>query len=193
MSLTLRAALAAVVLIVPVSAELIWPSVGDSGHLLFAVAQLIGWFLVATVVRDGAGRHPETSSTRAGRVGRRLLLSGCALQILFALVYGGSAADRTASRLKRRSCSSCSASSPPSSEASSGGQRCCAPAWLASPASACSRRLSSALLAIAVGVDPFHDVFLLSSYAAWVLVGRGLEAPAQPKTKRSSEVSAASR
>jgi hypothetical protein len=26
-------------------------------------------------------------------------------------------------------------------------------------------------LAMAVGGDPFHDVFLLSSYAAWAVVG----------------------
>ena len=57
MTLTLRAVLAALALIVPVSAELIWPAVGDSGHVFFAAAQLVGWFLVATVVRDGASRH----------------------------------------------------------------------------------------------------------------------------------------
>ena len=31
-------------------------------------------------------------------------------------------------------------------------------------------------LAMMVGSDPFHDVFLLSSYAGWVLVGRGFAA-----------------
>ena len=31
------------------------------------------------------------------------------------------------------------------------------------------------LLAMAVGTDPFHDVFLLSSYAAWVAVGVGAD------------------
>ena len=39
-------------------------------------------------------------------------------------------------------------------------------------------------LAVLVGSDPFHDVFLVSSYAAWVLVGRGFDAlgsaPASP-------------
>ncbi len=30
-------------------------------------------------------------------------------------------------------------------------------------------------LAMALGMDPFHDVFLLSSYAAWVAVGMGAE------------------
>ena len=192
MSLTLRAVLAALVLIVPVSAELIWPSVGDSGHLLFAVSQLIGWFLVATVVREGAGRHPETNQTRAGRLGRRLLLGGCSLQMLFALVYGGTAA---------------AAGEP--AEASfllfllgflgifAGGLgwgRALLRAGLARLAGvgvlACS---VLGFLAIAVGVDPFHDMFLLSSYAAWVLVGRGLEAPRRAMSERSGEISAASR
>ena len=191
MSLTLRAALAAVVLIVPVSAELIWPSVGDSAHLLFAAAQLIGWVLVATVVRDGAGRHPATSSTRARRVGRRLLLSGCALQVLFALVYGGSAVID---------------GEPAEASfllfllgflATFVGGVVWGPALLRAglPRLAGVGVLAIAvlgLLAIAVGVDPFHDVFLLSSYAAWVLVGRGLDAPAQPR-ERPSGVSAASR
>jgi hypothetical protein len=191
MSLTLRAALAAVALIVPVSAELIWPSVGDSAHLLFAAAQLIGWVLVATVVRDGASRHPATSSTRAGRVGRRLLLSGCALQVLFALVYGGSAVID---------------GEPAEASfllfllgflATFVGGVVWGPALLRAglPRLAGVGVLATAvlgLLAIAVGVDPFHDVFLLSSYAAWVLVGRGLDAPAH-RRERSSEVSAASR
>ena len=39
-------------------------------------------------------------------------------------------------------------------------------------------------LAMLVGTDPFHDVLLISSYAAWVVVGRGLtslgSAPATP-------------
>jgi len=191
MSLTLRAALAAVVLIVPVSAELIWPSVGDSGHVVFAAGQLIGWVLVATVVRDGAGRNPETSSTRAGRVGRRLLLVGCAVQVLFTLVYGGSAVID---------------GEPAEASfllfllgflATFVGGVVWGPALLRAglPRLAGLGVLATAvlgLLAIAVGVDPFHDVFLLSSYAAWVLVGRGLDAPAQ-RMERASEVSAASR
>ena len=192
MTLTLRAVLAALALIVPVSAELIWPAVGDSGHVFFAAAQLVGWFLVATVVRDGASRHPETSSTRSGRVGSRLLLSGCALQILFALVYGGSAVIQ---------------GEPAEASfllfllgflATFVGGVVWGPALLRAGLARLAGIgvLATAvlgLLAIAVGVDPFHDVFLLSSYAAWVLVGRGLEAPAHRKAMRSSEFSAGSR
>ena len=192
MSLTVRAVLAALALVVPVSAELIWPSLGDSGHLLFAVTQLVGWCLVATVVRDGAGRLPETSTTRAARVGRRLLLAGCALQMLFALVYGGSAAID---------------GEPAEASfllfllgflATFVGGLVWGPALLRAGLAhlAGVGVLAMAVLgflAIAVGADPFHDVFLLSSYAAWVLVGRGLDAPARSTTSRSGEVSAASR
>ena len=192
MSLTLRSVLAALLLIAPVSAELIWSSVGESGHLFFAAGQLIGWFLVATVVRDGAGRHPATGSTRAGRVGRRLLLSGCALQMLFALVYGGSAVID---------------GEPVEASfllfllgflTTFVGGLVWGPALLriGLVRIAGFGVLAMAVLgflAIAVGVDPLHDVFLLSSYAAWVLVGRGLELPARTTTQRAGEVSAASR
>jgi len=192
MSLTLRSVLAALLLVVPVSAELIWPSLGDSGHLLFAAAQLIGWFLVATVVRAGAGGNPEPTSTRAGRVGRRLLLSGCALQMVFALAYGGSAVID---------------GEPAEASfllfllgflAMFVGGLVWGPALLrAGPAHLAGVGvLATAVLgflAIAVGADPFHDLFLLSSYAAWVLVGRGLDAPPRSSTKRSREVSAGSR
>ena len=192
MSLTLRSVLAALLLVLPVSAELIWPSLGDSGHLLFAAAQLIGWFLVATVVRAGASKNPESTSTRAGRVGRRLLLAGCALQILFALAYGGSAVID---------------GEPAEASfllfllgflAMFVGGVVWGPALLrAGPArSAGVGVLATAVLgflAIAVGADPFHDLFLLSSYAAWVLVGRGLDAPPRSSAKRSGEVSAGSR
>jgi hypothetical protein len=40
-------------------------------------------------------------------------------------------------------------------------------------------------LAMAVGVDPFHDIFLLSSYVAWVAVGLGVDRTA---TEREEEV-----
>ena len=83
-----RAIAAAGALIIPVVAELIWPSFGDSGHLVFAICQLIGWVLVASVIVDIDRLFPSLSTTRGGRVGRRVLLIGCALQVLFALTYG---------------------------------------------------------------------------------------------------------
>jgi hypothetical protein len=192
MSLTLRSVLATLLLAVPVSAELIWPSLGDSGHLLFAVAQLVGWFLVGTVLRAGAGRHPGSTSTRAGRLGRRLLLSGCVLQMLFAVVYGGSAVI---------------GGEPAGASfllfllgflATFVGGVLWGPALLRTGRARLAGVgvLATAVLgflAIAVGTDPFHDLFLLSSYAVWVLVGRGLDVPARSDTKRSGEVSAGSR
>ena len=47
-----RSIAAAGALIIPVVAELIWPSFGDSGHLVFAICQLIGWVLVASIIVD---------------------------------------------------------------------------------------------------------------------------------------------
>jgi hypothetical protein len=42
---------------------------------------------------------------------------------------------------------------------------------------------------MAVGVDPFHDIFLLSSYAAWVAVGGGIERVDQPEQVLVSDAS----
>ena len=84
-----RAIAAAGALISPVVAELIWPSFGDSGHLVFAICQLIGWVLVASIVVDVDRRFPSLRTTRGGRIGGRVLLIGCGLQVLFALAYGG--------------------------------------------------------------------------------------------------------
>ena len=39
-------------------------------------------------------------------------------------------------------------------------------------------------LAMLVGSDPFHDVFLVSSYAAWVVVGRGFDSLQSALTRR---------
>ena len=194
MTLFSRSVIAAAALAVPVAAQLIWESLGDrtSGHALFAVSQLLGWGLIASIVRRGAARHPGTVATRAGRVGSRILLAGCVLQMLFAIVYGATGVF---------------AGEP--LEASFvlfllgflavfvGGLM-----WGWRLLRGEDSRLAGVgvlatsvlgFLAIAVSHDPWHDVFLLSSYAAWVLVGRGLEAPAEPRRKRSSEVSAESR
>ena len=90
MSLTLRSVVAALLLIVPVSAELVWPSsFGHRGDLLFAASQVVGWLLLASVgPRRIAARNPELDAQRSGRRGRRLLLAACFLQVSFALLYG---------------------------------------------------------------------------------------------------------
>lgn len=168
-----RAILAASALIIPVLAQLIWPSFGDSGHLVFAICQLVGWVLVASIVVDVDRHVPSLSSTRGGRVGRRALLAGCGLQVLFALTYGATAW----------------VSGEPN-EASFllflvgflvqlvGGV-----VWWRAMRSDPRLRvvrngvLATAILgflAMAVGNDPFHDIFLLSGYAAWAVVGLGV-------------------
>jgi len=188
MSLAVRSAIAALLLAVPVAAELVWPSFGDE-DLLFAVSQVLGWLLLASVVLEG-GRREVSGAGRSGRVGWRLLLVGCSFQALFGVVYGATAAIEGEPM-----------------EASFvlfmlgflaifvGGLM-----WGRSLLRGSGSRLAAwgviatavlGFLAIAVGMDPFHDVFLLSSYAAWVLVGRGLEAPATEAT--TAEVSASSR
>ena len=171
MTATVRSTLAALVLAVPVLAELARPELVDGtwGHLLFAGSQLVGWALVASVVR-GAPAAARAASPR----GRRLVLAACALQLAFAAVYGATALDAEpfegsfvlfllgfvallvggllwASRLRR-----------------------------VEAAGVAARGLAAVAvlgaLALLVGSDPFHDVFLVSSYAVWVVVGRGFDA-----------------
>ena len=165
-----RAIAAACALIVPVVAELIWPSFGDSGHLVFAVSQLIGWVLVASIVGDVGRLFPSLGTTRGGRVGSRVLLISCGLQVLFTLAYGVTTLI-----------------SGEPNEASfvlflAGflAQLVGGIVWWRSmrfePRLRVTRIgvLATALvgfLAMAVGSDPFHDIFLLSSYAAWAVVG----------------------
>ena len=165
-----RAIAAACALIIPVVAELMWPSFGDSGHLVFAICQLIGWVLVASILVEIGRLFPSLDSRRAGRVGRRILLVGCGLQVLFALAYGVTAV----------------VSGEPN-EASfvpflAGflAQLVGGIVWWRAmrfePRLRLTRIgvLSTAILgflAMAVGNDPFHDIFLLSSYAAWAAVG----------------------
>jgi hypothetical protein len=165
-----RATVAAGALIIPVVAELIWPSFGDSGHLVFAICQLIGWVLVASVIVDVDRLFPSLSTTRGGRVGRRVLLTGCALQVMFALAYGISAA----------------VSGEPNGAsfvlflAGFLAQLVGGIIWWRAMRSEPTLRwtrlgaLATAglgFLAMAVGSDPFHDIFLLSSYAGWAAVG----------------------
>jgi hypothetical protein len=169
MSRSTRCAVAALVLAVPVLAEVARPATFDTvaGHLLFAALQALGWVLLATVVR-GAPAHARESSRR----GHAMVLLSCALQILFAVAYGATALDGEpfeavfvlfllgfiallvggpvwAWRLRRLP-----------------GGRPAATGLLAVAV--------LGALAIAVEADPFHDIALVGSYLAWVLVGRGL-------------------
>jgi hypothetical protein len=178
-----RAIVAACALIIPVVAELIWPSFGDSGHLVFAICQLVGWVLVASIVVDVGRLFPSLSPMRGGRVGSRILLIGCALQILFALGYGVTTL----------------VSGEPNEVsfvlflAGFLAQLVGGIVWWRSmrsePRLGVTRIgvLATAILgflAMAIGGDPFHDVFLLSSYAAWAVVG--VSAARTPATRTIS-------
>ena len=185
MSATTRSALAATVLAVPVLAEIAWPARLDAagGLLAFAASQLVGWALLASLVL-GAPPAARTASPR----GRRVVLAGCALQVSFATVYGATAFDGDpleasfvlfmlgfitllvggllwASRLRRKT-----------------GGRLAAAGLLAVAV--------LGALAMIVGSDPFHDVFLVSSYAAWVVVGRGFDTLRGALTSRDGNITA---
>lgn len=170
MSATTRSALAAAVLAVPVLAEIAWPAPFDTagGHVFFAASQLVGWALLTSLVLAA----PAAASAASPR-GRRVVLAGCALQLSFATVYGATALDGEpleasfvlfllgfitllaggtlwASRLRRQT-----------------GGRLAAAGLIAVAV--------LGALAILVGSDPFHDVSLVTSYAAWIVVARGFD------------------
>jgi hypothetical protein len=162
-----------------VIAEIARPAPFDTpgGHVFFAASQVVGWSLLTSLV-VGAPASARTASPR----GRRLVLLGCALQVLFATLYGATALDGEpleasfvvfmlgfvallvggllwASRLRRTT-----------------GGGVAAVGLLAVAA--------LGALAMLVGSDPFHDIFLVSSYAAWVVVGRGFDSLQGAVTRR---------
>lgn len=184
MNVSTRAVLASLLLAVPVVAEATHLIASDGGvHVLFATTQLAGWALVATVCRDLA------QVPGSGRWGPRLVLGGVVAQGLFAAVY-------LASFL---------AKGEPSESAfvlflagflalTVGGlvwartlRR--TPAHRAAPAVAGVAVLG--FLAMTLGTDPFHDIPLVGSYLAWILVGRGV--PAGREAPDLSGVSVGSR
>ena len=172
MNTTARSVVAVMLLIVPVLAEILWEPLGDRTRfeIAFAASQLVAWLLLAGVCRDLAEVLPP--SNRKDRVGARLLVAGCGAQVLFAATYGVlelATGDPEASfvlfalgfllttaggllrgvRLLRTG----------ADVAAAGGLVAAA---------------VLGFLAIAVGSDPFHDIFLLTGYAAWAVVGLGV-------------------
>lgn len=173
MSPLVRTGLAAALLAVPVALETLIADFGDHtwGELVFAGTQLAGWLVVLTVVRE----LDRGALARSLRIGRRLVLAGVLAQVGFALVYGVLVAAGVdpegafalfalgfllltiggltwgIARLRR--------------DTPLLGWGLVAVAVLG-------------LLAIAIGIDPFHDLFLLGSYLAWLPVGRGSESQA---------------
>lgn len=179
-----RSVVAALLLAVPVVAEATGLIEGEGGmHVLFAVTQLAGWLLLATVCRTLAAASP------GGRWGPRLVLVGVGFLALFGALYlathlaMGEPAEAVfltyllgfpaltvgglvwARRLRRT------------------------PWQLSGVGLALVGVLG--LGAIVLSADPFHDIALVGSYLAWIIVGLG--ATPQPATGRSVTVSAASR
>jgi hypothetical protein len=179
MNATTRSALAAVLLIVPVAVETLIGSdhLALWGHGIFFVSQLAGWSLLLSLSRLLAAR------AGGSRWGSRLVRAGCVLQLVFAAGYGVTALVQ--------------------GEPSEGMFVAFLLGFLALTVGGLTwgirllraRRAAPAgtgllavaalgFLAMAVGMDPFHDVFLLSSYAAWVVVGLGTDRAAREDAER---------
>lgn len=171
MSASVRSAAAALLLAVPVTAEAVHLVEDDQRVVasLFALTQLAGWALVGTVVRDLAVAAPG-----GGRWGPRLVTAGVALQLLFALAWLttllvlGEAAEATFIAFAL-------------------GFLCLTvggPVWARRLRRTPYRGAAAGLVAvavlgfaaIAVGDTPLHDVALVGSYLAWVLVGGSVTA-----------------
>lgn len=168
-----KATAGALLLIVPVATELFLP-IGDLwwSQLLFATAQLAGWALLASTCIGIARMRPGTVRSRRDRIGHRMVLVGCVLQLLFALAYGGTVLV--------------------TGEPFEGSFVLFLLGFLALLVGgvvwglvvrrepglrlAGNGLLATALLglvAIAAGDNVLHEIALLSSYAAWILVGLG--------------------
>ncbi len=183
MTTSTRSLLAALLLAVPVVAQSTGLVSGDdrAAETVFVLAQLAGWTLVATVVRDLA-----TVAAGASRWGARLTMTGVVLQLVFATLYLGTLVVTGeawegsfvafllgflaltvggviwAVRLRRT------------------------PHGLAAAGLAAVAVLG--LVAVMVGDTVVHEVALPASYLAWVLVGRGVtteQPPARPVTAGS--------
>ena len=183
MSVFTRSLLAALLLAVPVAAESVGLVSGDNqtAETLFIVGQLAGWTLVATVVRQLAA-----VAGSASRWGFRLTMAGILLQLVFALLYLGSLVV--------------------SGEAWEGSFVAFLLGFLAltvggflwavrlrrGPHRTAALGLAAVaglgLVAIAVGDNVVHEIALVGSYLAWVVVGRGVTAEnsaARPVTAAS--------
>jgi vacuolar-type H+-ATPase subunit I/STV1 len=184
MNAVTRAVLAAVLLIVPVATEAFVgaDNLGVGGHALFVVTQLAGWGLLLSL--------SQLLAARAGgsRWAARLVQAGCVLQLVFAAGYG-----ITALVWGEPSEGMFVAFLLGFLALTVGGVAWGAQLLRAGGAASAGTGLLAVavlgLLAMAVGVDPFHDIFLLSSYAAWVAVGGGIERVDQPEQVLVSDAS----
>lgn len=170
MNTTAKGTTAAALLIVPVVAELVSEPLGDGTafKLAFAASQLFGWLLLAGVCRYLAELHPPAS--RGDRVGARLLVAGCVAEMLFAATYG------VLEVVTGEPEASFVFFSLGLLLTTVGGLLRGSHLWRAGVDMAGGGLMAAAVLgflAIAVGSDPFHDIFLVTGYAAWSAVGLG--------------------
>lgn len=164
MTPTVRPTLAALLLAVPVVAESTGLVAGNTGlgHVGFAACQLVGWLLVGSVVLDLRG-------PLAGGWAPRLLLAGVACQVAFAATY----------------LLSVLATGQPWEAAflafllgflllTVGGGVGAARLRSSNPMAAAGLAGVAALglIAVLAGDTVVHEVSLVGSYLAWILVGR---------------------
>jgi hypothetical protein len=173
-----KSAVAAALLAVPVAVETLVRSDNLAlwGHGVFAASQLAGWILLLSLSR--------LAPTGGSRWGARLVQAGCVLQLVFALGYGITALVQ-GEPFEGMFVAFLLGFLALTAGGLTWGIRLLR-ARLAAPAG--TGLLAVAVLgflAMAVGVDPFHDVFLLSSYGAWVAVGLGVDRAA---TEREEQV-----
>lgn len=162
-------ALAALLLIGSVTAELLWPDLGESrlGEVTLPAVNAVGWLLVLATLRQ----LPPSGGGRRAALGRWTTRFGALLQVFFGISYAVSAAIL----------------GEPVEAAFVlfalgfllllvGGVALGGVFWRRGDRLVGVGFRAVALLgllAIAVAVDPWHDIALLSSYSAWVLVGAG--------------------
>ena len=170
-----RSTLAALLLAVPVTAEAAGVVDGDTvaGHVGFAGCQLAGWLLAGGVVRDLARR-----TAAAGRWAPRLLLAGVACQVMFAAAYlvsvgvtgepweGAFVAFLLGFLLL-----------------TAGGVAGAVRLRRAAPlvAAGLAGVAVLGLVAVLVGDSVVHEVALVGSYLAWILVGTGRTTDRDPE------------
>jgi hypothetical protein len=169
MNAVTRSVLAATLLIVPVAVEaFVGADDIPAGDALFAASQVAGWSLLLSLSRTLAVR------AAASKWGSRLLQVGCLLQLVFALGYGATALA-TGEPFEGMFVAFLLGFLSLTAGGLTWGIRLLR-AGRAAPAGAGLVAVGVlGFLAMALGMDPFHDIFLLSSYAAWVAVGLGTE------------------
>ncbi|WP_404386517.1 hypothetical protein LL946_08065 [Knoellia locipacati] len=157
-----RAVIGSLLLAVPVGAEAVLDEPFDNlaGDVLFVITQLLGWALLLTVARR---------VRRLSTWGARLLVAGCAFQLVFSLAYvvsllsEGEVADWAF--LPFLLGFVCLAVGSGVTVRSSRRVR---EARLATRGAALVGGLG--LAAVVVGTDPWHDIALIGSYLSWQLL-----------------------